>query len=49
MERDCAYWRNLMTQIEARNIVNKKAQSVRQDKEVRLVYRGTAYKKLLTR
>ena len=38
-----------MTTIEARNIVNKKAQAVRQDKEVRLVYRGTAYKTTVTR
>ena len=48
MKRGCAYWRNSMNVIEARNIVNKKAQAVRKDKEVRLVYRGTAYKKTVT-
>ena len=38
-----------MTNIEARYIENKKAQSIRKDKEVRLVYRGTAYVKQLTK
>ena len=39
---------NLMTQTEARNIVNKKASLLRKEKEVKLVYRGTAYKKTVT-
>ena len=34
-----------MTQVEARSIVNKKAKNTRKEKEVCLVYRGTAYKK----
>lgn len=34
-----------MTQVEARSIVNKKAKYTRKEKEVCLVYRGTAYKK----
>ena len=34
-----------MTQVEARSIVNKKAKATRKEKEVCLVYRGTAYKK----
>ena len=39
---------NQMTQIEARNIVNKKVSLLRKEKEVKLVYRGTAYKKTVT-
>lgn len=38
-----------MTSIEARYIENKKAQADRNEREVRLVYRGTAYKKQLTK
>ena len=34
-----------MTQVQARNIVNNKAKADRKDKEIRLVYRGTSYKK----
>jgi hypothetical protein len=34
-----------MTQLEARHIVNNKAKNTRKEKEVLLVYRGTAYKK----
>ena len=34
-----------MTQVQARNIVNNKAKSARKEKEIRLVYRGTSYKK----
>ena len=39
---------NQMTQTEARNIVNKKQSLIRKEKEVKLVYRGTAYKKTVT-
>jgi len=34
-----------MTQVQIRNIENNKAAAARKEKEVRLVYRGTAYKK----
>lgn len=38
-----------MTNIEARYIENKNAKAIRKEKEVRLVYRGTAYVKQLVK
>jgi hypothetical protein len=37
-----------MTQVQVRNIMNTKAEASRKEKEVCLVYRGTAYKKQVT-
>ena len=37
-----------MTQVQVRHIMNTKAKASRKEKEVCLVYRGTAYKKQVT-
>ena len=45
MERGLDYWRLTMSDLEKRYILKRYNDLLRQQKEVKLCYRGTAYKK----